>query len=637
MPEIKYTKYFDSCKGVFQGGGCKAIVYIGAFKEAYKRGVFFSELAGTSAGSIIAALIAAGATPEYLENKVRKTNFNDFITDYKKAGTFWRILMKCKLPKGFKDKAKYIHFSSIKNNFGIFNSQKIESFIEACLSELTGREGTITFNDLIPDLHIVCADLENHCVKVWNKTNTPNASVAKAVRSSCSIPLFFRPVDNCYVDGGILSNLPTFIFSDEPHYNRILCFRNKTSITNVHISDFEKFTNSLIGTVIDGADGIQQLLGQESYDVPITVNEVSSTDFGKLDNRMISTLIDRGEKTMGAFLDDESTFVTNRKCVSGVILNSEEKVHSMVSYISIESHKEICVSSEDTYWAWNLFLSIVRWINNGAKVNIFVSKNINEKYVLAEEARRRMLKAMGCDIIELEHQTVKGFFFNSNDRWSGIVYEKDKDSFWGKYYDNSLDSPLIKEWILKYKKEYIEDNSNRKQKIGIKPIREGSLFKLLQNEQTYKSASLSFQMVQLDDILFLNPYIRALKYKQIQSLFELYGNEIAQFGAATLTFPGGKESVIGPPLVEEHNGKLYLIEGNTRCVYAYRHGIKKLRMVVARGVNKPLPCNSAETYKISEVLISDKKLKGETRYENFDYKLFRHIEASLRPYETYML
>lgn len=637
MSEIRYTKYFDSCKGVFQGGGCKAIVYIGAFKEAYNRGVFFSELAGTSAGSIVASLIAAGATPDYLENKVRNTNFSDFITDYKKACKLWQFLMRFSLPKGHKDKAKYIRLPSITRDFGIFNSQRIESFIEECLHELIGKCGTITFNDLIPDLHIVCADLQNHCVKVWNKNNTPNASVAKAVRSSCSIPLFFRPVDNCYVDGGILSNLPTFIFSDEPHYNRILCFRNTTSKTNVHINDFENFTNALIGTVIDGADGIQQLLGQESYDVPITVNEVSSTDFGKLDDQMISLLIDRGEKTMGAFLDDELTFVTSRKCNSGVIFNSEEKVHSMVSYISIESHKEICVSSEDTYWAWNLFLSVVRWINNGTKVNIFLSKIINEKYIQEEKARRRMLKAMGCCIIELDHQTVKGFFFNSNDRWSGIVYEKDKDSFWAKYYNNNLDSPLIKEWIRKYKKDQIEDKSKRKRKIGIKTIQDVKLFNLLQNEQTYKSSSLSFQTVDLDKILFLNPYIRALKYKQIQSLFELYGDRIAQFGAATLTFPNGKDSVIGPPLVEEHNGKFYLIEGNTRCVYAYRHGIKKLKMVVAKGVQKPLPCSSSETYKISEVLISDKKLKGETRYENFDYNLFRHIEASLRPYDTYML
>lgn len=62
--QSKFSKYFNSCKGVFQGGGCKAIAYIGAYKRAYERGVFFSDLAGTSAGAIIATLIAAGAKPK---------------------------------------------------------------------------------------------------------------------------------------------------------------------------------------------------------------------------------------------------------------------------------------------------------------------------------------------------------------------------------------------------------------------------------------------------------------------------------------------------------------------------------------------------------------------------------------------
>lgn len=59
--------FFDNCLAVFQGGGCKALAYVGAYKSALKHGVHFNELAGTSAGSIVAALIAAGATPDQLE------------------------------------------------------------------------------------------------------------------------------------------------------------------------------------------------------------------------------------------------------------------------------------------------------------------------------------------------------------------------------------------------------------------------------------------------------------------------------------------------------------------------------------------------------------------------------------------
>lgn len=636
MLSMRYTKYFDSCKGVFQGGGCKAIVYIGAYKEAYRRGVFFSELAGTSAGSVIAALIAAGASPDYLEKKVKGLDFKMFTHDYKKASGMTKWLLKWKFPTSLKDKVKYLNVDAIRENWGIFDNQVVERFVEECLTELMGKSG-VTFSELIPNLHIICADLQRHRVKIWDKGNTPKASVAKAVCSSCSIPFFFQPVDGRYVDGGLLSNLPNFVFSNEPHYNRILCFRNLSPEASGTINDFEGFVKALLNTVPEGSEDIQKFLTAYSYDVPIKVEGVSSTDFDKIDNAKIDELINIGEKAMAEFLDKETVFMSNNGHKSADYYENEEKVHSLVSYISLEKYKEVCISNDDTYWAWILFLSVVKWINDGTKVSVFVSRSIQYKYAEEETARRRMLIAMGCKVVEIDHMTVKGFFFYNNDLWSGITFEKEKNSFLGKYYNSPLDSPLIKEWILKYKKEAGEYKNNKRVAIGIRETDEKYLTNLLRNESTYSEADLSFEQIDLDKVLFLNPFIRALKYKQIKQMFDMYGENIAKFGAASFIFPNGKESVIGPPVVEEHNGKYYVIEGNTRCIYAYRHGIKRLKMVVARNVCQPLPCKEDDTYRISQVLISDQKLEGETRYNGFDYSLFRHIEKSLRPYETYML
>ena len=69
---MRPTDYFNNCIGVFQGGGCKAIAYIGAYKKAHELGIMFSEVAGTSAGSIIAAMIAIGCSPQRLEDIVKK-------------------------------------------------------------------------------------------------------------------------------------------------------------------------------------------------------------------------------------------------------------------------------------------------------------------------------------------------------------------------------------------------------------------------------------------------------------------------------------------------------------------------------------------------------------------------------------
>ena len=128
-----------------------------------------------------------------------------------------------------------------------------------------------------------------------------------------------------------------------------------------------------------------------------------------------------------------------------------------------------------------------------------------------------------------------------------------------------------------------------------------------------------------------------MKYKQIDKMYELYeSKQIEPFTAAALYF-GKKESIISPPVAERRNDKLYIIEGNTRCVYAYRHGIRKLKIVVVNNVTTPIPCDTNKTYKVSDVLISDTKITGENRYQKFDYSHFRHIEESIRPHKEYML
>jgi predicted acylesterase/phospholipase RssA len=81
MASMDKTFHFKSCLGVFQGGGCRAAAFAGAYEEAARRGVSFSEVAGTSAGSIVAALIGARATPAFIRDKLSKLDFNTFLKE----------------------------------------------------------------------------------------------------------------------------------------------------------------------------------------------------------------------------------------------------------------------------------------------------------------------------------------------------------------------------------------------------------------------------------------------------------------------------------------------------------------------------------------------------------------------------
>ena len=638
--QTKYSKYFNSCKGVFQGGGCKAIAYIGAYKRAYERGVFFSELAGTSAGSIVAALIAAGAKPKEIYDIVKSTDFNSLVQAVGKQNKFLSFCLtpiKKYLPQGA---TKYLSKQAL-SRYGIFDSKKIEAFVEACLFRISGKHN-LKFNQIIPDLNIVCADLQTHGIKIWNMQNTPEETIAKAVSASCSIPLFFTPTDNRYVDGGILSNLPNFLFSKEPHYNRILCFRNQGDNEDSSLDSMGEFASSLIDTVVSGAIGIQQIFTRESYEVTINTGKLTATDFNTIDESVIDQLVLAGAKAMDAFLDEEKSFVKSHPSDSIPMLHSEEQMHSMISYLSLEKHEEICVCCENTYWSWSLFLSIVKWIRDNTRICIFVVKDIRlKKYEVEEASRRRMLKSMGCKLVEVDDLSNTGFFFSHNSIWSGVVYRNTEEGFEGAFVKNRILDPIISGLLLKLKTENSISNDswgNVDVNIDIKQVPEDEIIKMLRNEATYSSADLAFEDVELSQLTFMNPLIRALKYKQISLLFDAYDKHlINRFGSAAFVFNDGKFSLIGPPLVEVHNGKYYVIEGNTRCTYAYRHGIRSLRMVVARNVEKQLPCKQDDTSTIDQIIITDKKIKGVERYKDFDYGFFRHIEKALRPYETYLL
>lgn len=633
-----YTKYFDNCKAVFQGGGCKAVAYVGAYEEAYARGVFFSELSGASAGALIAALIAAGAKPDYLRKVVMELDFSQFVTDYQKPGWFEKRMMKYGVKdKSFDKYTDYISISALKNNYGIFDMKKIYTFVNDHLKTLSGKD-ILTFQDLTPDLHIVCADLYTHKIKTWNRKKTPEESVAKAVCCSCAIPIFFKPVDGRYVDGGVLCNLPNFIFADEPNYNKILSFRFKTTSEVDGIKNFADYCKALGETVVEGSDKMHELLNLESYDISIEVNDITATDFDKLTEEKKIELMDNGRKATEEFFKTESVYSFSQYQKRGRSLTTMEQVWSLVAYLGYDIHKEIIVSCDDTYWSWYLFPTMLKWVNNGSDITVYTV--VNSTCDKNEESRRRVLKALGINLIENNDPlSFKGFFFKGQDHWKGVSFDKNQgDAVDAKFYSDWLDSRMIGAWVSKLHNG--ENSTTVKTGVKVRTIRPDDIIRLLKNDPIYATATMKFQNIKVTDVVFMNPFIRALKYKQIGNMFELYQSspfDIAPFSPTTLVLPNKKESIIGPPVVEYKNGKYYVIEGNTRFVYAYRHGIESLNVLVVSNVTTPLPCNEQSVVTVDKVLLSDRKVEGSKRYGQFDYSTFRHIEACLRPNDTYLM
>ena len=152
------------------GGAARGFAHLGIIKGLNHFNVPIHYMAGTSAGSIIGALVAGGVDIDTLIKEAVKLSWRDFA--------------------GF-------HISKK----GLFSSKPIESLIHKYLGDKTFSELSIPFAAMATD--ILSGDGIAFCDK--------NMAVKQAVRASASFPGMFAPVqinDRYYFDGGAANNIP---------------------------------------------------------------------------------------------------------------------------------------------------------------------------------------------------------------------------------------------------------------------------------------------------------------------------------------------------------------------------------------------------------------------------------------------
>lgn len=418
------TEQYVNCKAVFQGGGCKAIAYVGAFEEAINCGVGFSEFAGASAGAMIAAFAAAGATPQQMRDIVAKTDFSILLREKSSVKLNWKLRLLVRgLCMSEKIPPQWINYLfAVYDKQGVYDSSAIYDIVDSALQRLLNIPTTIRFEDLKYPLTIVAADIKEHKLKLWSTATTPRESVAKAVQSSCSIPGIFKPVDGRYVDGGLLSNLPAMVFAENLYdFNRILAFSFKGTNTNSK-NKFIKYITDIANTNIEGASEIQQKLTGTSLiiRIPTTLNLLDFDKFkGKGETRMIKNAYQSGAKAVYDFINNEHEHHI-KEIVRPVVFNDIDQVYSQVAHHSKIIQDVIFVSMPDFTWVRRLFLYIIKWRNDGTEVYVYVGKKmpIDVHYF----AMARTLRYLGAtmQIID-EDLPVCGFFFKKDSIWKGIV------------------------------------------------------------------------------------------------------------------------------------------------------------------------------------------------------------------------
>jgi NTE family protein len=213
------TQVKQRVDGVFEGGGVKGIGLVGAVSVIEAAGYEFVNLAGTSAGAIVATLLAAGYHANELKSIISGLDFSSFedpplIGHVPLLGAFVDMLLHKGLYKGdvflnlMRDllARKKIHTFRDLLLPEFANDERYRFKVRAIASDISRGRMLVLPQD-VRDYGMAPEDLE----------------VALAVRMSMSIPFFFEPVkfrESYIVDGGVLSNFPVELFDSagEPEW-----------------------------------------------------------------------------------------------------------------------------------------------------------------------------------------------------------------------------------------------------------------------------------------------------------------------------------------------------------------------------------------------------------------------------------
>jgi len=183
---------------VLGGGGAKGAAEVGALKVIEEAGIPIDYIVGTSIGSIVGGLYAAGYSAKELETMFQTQEWLTLLTDRNAAFS--------SEPYKTQDGVTYIFgFPVMDKNSGGFGMMR-GGRIEQVLDSMVSVRGCTEFENLRIPFRCVAADMRTAKEVVLSK-----GILASAMRASMAIPGIFKPVskgDWLLVDGGLLNNLP---------------------------------------------------------------------------------------------------------------------------------------------------------------------------------------------------------------------------------------------------------------------------------------------------------------------------------------------------------------------------------------------------------------------------------------------
>lgn len=276
---------------VFEGGGAKGMVFVGALQELFGPGGHKpGRLLGTSAGAITAALVAAGYNPSEMlvalnekdaagksvfesfmgnppaptKAEVQASSIRGFLTDlnFGFVPDFAEDKLDDQIAQWLASNEKYNNVYSFVEEGGWFSADAFVVWMARKLDEGTFNGKPRNFSKMTlgefyqatkSEVSFVASDTTWARMLILNHTTAPNLPVVWAVRMSMSIPLIWQEVvwqeawgsylnrklsQHAIVDGGMLSNFPISLFlAPDANVAKIMGEENSDAVVGLLIDD----------------------------------------------------------------------------------------------------------------------------------------------------------------------------------------------------------------------------------------------------------------------------------------------------------------------------------------------------------------------------------------------------------------
>ncbi len=290
---------------VMSGGGAKGLAHVGVIKALEEENIPIDFVVGTSMGGVIAGCYAAGYSAAEIEEIMTSEDFIRWVNGELEPGYNYYYNRYDKHPSVLE-----VDFSLDSTFHASFQSSLASDLsLNFALAEKLAQPSMISdynFDSLFVPARIVASEIFTQSEVILR-----TGSLASAVRTSLSVPFFYKPIriNRKYLfDGGIYNNFPVDVAQKEFEGDVIIGVNVSSKVYKdyPYATDDELINKSLLFMLLDKSD--PSSIPENSIYIEPDLTGYTSFDF-----KMVRSLIDSGYVSTKRKLEEIKSKIPSRE------------------------------------------------------------------------------------------------------------------------------------------------------------------------------------------------------------------------------------------------------------------------------------------------------------------------------------